>query len=1070
MNDYAHDTRWIQRLARGLVGEHAAEDVVQETWLKLRDRSDVRAGYVARVARSLALHRLRGDGRRARREARSSRDGALPSAAEVASRTEVTRALSRALDELDEPYKTTLVLRYYDDLSAAEIARRAGLPAATVRARVKRGLDTLRARLDDRAGGRASWLPALLPLARIPVREESRALAATGGFSGVSKVGLALLLAASGTWIATRFPSAEPAAQESWIARPDGTPVPGHDRGTDTSEARATSPGARAALGSASATASRGATESEVSEATALEIAARLVDAAGEPLPGGWLRFRHAPDVEAHADDDGRITLASIDPRPTTEQPLELWIGARGRQTRLFEWTGPARTLQLGDVVLEPGGTLRGRVVDETGVGVAGAVVVFGGLATISYRDPERGPPELYGNALSSGARTPLVGASGPSGAFELDGLAPGHGTAWARTPTGPWVQSEPIGIRPGDVVTGLELVVVEAPERAITGRVVDPAGRPVAGIPVRISASSGSGGWDTVEAVETDVLGAFHYVPIDGVAQDVRVPSPVRAWRHAERLAVPPGTHDLTIAFEPSGWLAFEVTDEAGRVVRDGDIRAVPREGRTDHALGRCESALDAGRLLQPTEPFRLLVVAPGFRNMLVGPFDPADVPAPVTVRLAAAPAIHGRVLLPDGRPASGARVSLHRGPTPSSGNLAPGQQRSEGVPHLSHQGWTGDRDAFVYELFVEPTAEVRTAADGTFRLTRPGLETTASGEVAGPSGLAALGYAGTPSELQLAPARNAEPERPWFVHASLPGHASWTSGPHRFEGTGDVRLDLELPRGGAIAGRLELDGPTSPLGWTMHASDGRAGTAEAAVATDGSFRFEALHPGGWQVRAFEPGRRYWPSGGRLRSEREPEPDVVVEAGRTTEYVHVTRVRETARLCGELLLDGRPAGAWLAQVRTSTPQAAIQSDRTSLDPDGRFAVALEPGLSTSLVLHGDGLTITVEPTIHAGRNDWSLDVPTALLAGRIDPDRVSGPVTEGNRALFSAITYQVETGTATIQTRIEPDENGRFGSVRVAAGHGILLGQKPDWRSPAPTWMELELAPGETRSIDVRH
>ena len=67
---------------------------------------------------------------------------------------------------LAEPYRQTLVLRYFEELSGAEIARRLHVPAGTVRWRLKVALDELRRQLDERHGGRREvWTAALLPLA-----------------------------------------------------------------------------------------------------------------------------------------------------------------------------------------------------------------------------------------------------------------------------------------------------------------------------------------------------------------------------------------------------------------------------------------------------------------------------------------------------------------------------------------------------------------------------------------------------------------------------------------------------------------------------------------------------------------------------------------------------------------------------------------------------------------------------------------------------------------------------------------------------------------------------------------
>ena len=76
------------------------------------------------------------------------------------------RALVDAVLALDEPYRSAVLLRYFEGLEPAEIARRRGVPAGTVRSHLSRGLAELRAALDRRHGGDTrTWCAALLPLA-----------------------------------------------------------------------------------------------------------------------------------------------------------------------------------------------------------------------------------------------------------------------------------------------------------------------------------------------------------------------------------------------------------------------------------------------------------------------------------------------------------------------------------------------------------------------------------------------------------------------------------------------------------------------------------------------------------------------------------------------------------------------------------------------------------------------------------------------------------------------------------------------------------------------------------------
>ncbi|MBA2539444.1 MAG: helix-turn-helix domain-containing protein, partial [Deltaproteobacteria bacterium] len=82
--------------------------------------------------------------------------------------------LARLVGELEEPFRETILLRYAEGLEPTQIARRLGIPASTVRWRIKEGLERLRRGLDDAHGGdRKLWLLALAPIALWP--RETRA-------------------------------------------------------------------------------------------------------------------------------------------------------------------------------------------------------------------------------------------------------------------------------------------------------------------------------------------------------------------------------------------------------------------------------------------------------------------------------------------------------------------------------------------------------------------------------------------------------------------------------------------------------------------------------------------------------------------------------------------------------------------------------------------------------------------------------------------------------------------------------------------------------------------------------
>ncbi len=147
----AHDA-WLRQVIQDLVEPDLVEDVVQETflaaWLKGQGNTVHNLpGFLRRVGRNLALKHRRREGRRRRREQQAAKDEALPSTGQMLERLQAHRQLTTAVSELGEPYRTTILLRYFEGLTPKQIAVRQGVPASTVRTQLERGLAQLRGRL-----------------------------------------------------------------------------------------------------------------------------------------------------------------------------------------------------------------------------------------------------------------------------------------------------------------------------------------------------------------------------------------------------------------------------------------------------------------------------------------------------------------------------------------------------------------------------------------------------------------------------------------------------------------------------------------------------------------------------------------------------------------------------------------------------------------------------------------------------------------------------------------------------------------------------------------------------------
>ena len=132
---------FVRALARSLVlDEHRADDIEQQTWLAALEnppviRKSLRS-WLSQVTRNFARIAYRRESRRSRHENASVHRTKYLSPEEIASREEMVRFMTDAVFKLKEPFRTTIVLRFYDNLSINEIAKRAEVPAGTIKSRL----------------------------------------------------------------------------------------------------------------------------------------------------------------------------------------------------------------------------------------------------------------------------------------------------------------------------------------------------------------------------------------------------------------------------------------------------------------------------------------------------------------------------------------------------------------------------------------------------------------------------------------------------------------------------------------------------------------------------------------------------------------------------------------------------------------------------------------------------------------------------------------------------------------------------------------------------------------------
>ncbi|HEX6813386.1 MAG TPA: sigma-70 family RNA polymerase sigma factor [Planctomycetota bacterium] len=164
--------QWVSDLASRLAGDEAtAADVEQQTWLSAmrsppRHASSLKA-WLAAIVRNWVHKHHRTEARRTQRERTAAPTGQAPSTAEIVAEAEAHRRVVEAVFALSEPWKTTVLLRFFENLPLAEVAARTGVPLETAKSRVRRSLELLRASLDGGKG--RTFVLAIAPLLKTGV-------------------------------------------------------------------------------------------------------------------------------------------------------------------------------------------------------------------------------------------------------------------------------------------------------------------------------------------------------------------------------------------------------------------------------------------------------------------------------------------------------------------------------------------------------------------------------------------------------------------------------------------------------------------------------------------------------------------------------------------------------------------------------------------------------------------------------------------------------------------------------------------------------------------------------------
>jgi RNA polymerase sigma-70 factor (ECF subfamily) len=194
LEQLVNNTGWLRRLASRLVCDpSAADDLVHDAVLVAAARAP-RDGrplkpWLVRVVTNLARMRGRSANRRAAREHAVAALAESPSRPdELVGQLELQRQLAGFVLELARPLRDVVLLHYFDGLSSVAISNRLGIADGTVRWRLKRALEELRAQLDRKLPNRA-WVGPVSMLAGL----RSPAVTASSPLLAIS-IGLVMIV------------------------------------------------------------------------------------------------------------------------------------------------------------------------------------------------------------------------------------------------------------------------------------------------------------------------------------------------------------------------------------------------------------------------------------------------------------------------------------------------------------------------------------------------------------------------------------------------------------------------------------------------------------------------------------------------------------------------------------------------------------------------------------------------------------------------------------------------------------------------------------------------------------
>jgi RNA polymerase sigma-70 factor (ECF subfamily) len=472
------DLGWIRHVARELVRDsHRADDLAQDACVVALSHgpSDPRSlrGWLTAVMANLVRQEGRGARRRKAREEIAARAEHVDATDELVARASVQRRIVDAVLRLEEPYRSTVLLRYFEALPPREIARRQDVPIATVKSRLKRGLARLREQLDDGRGRSGAWLALAFPLAW---RSRAPLASTLGGLIVNTKVTLAVVSVAV---LATALAIVQfSGTNDSRAPRlPDvKAEISADVEATHAALDMAGEPAQRVELAQAETAATSTSALRDAVAPAMHRLRGRVLSSDGSPLAGIALEFESGDSRTAvQSGAGGAFELE-------TEGTQGIVAAKDARFATVFEaaWNANSRIEPL--VIVAPAIDLGGAVVDPAGQPVQGARV---SLAT----------PNGFGLSLGRSLEATRVvewsSRTDSSGAFTMSKIPQVSGASLRVLVDGyePAIQLQP-EFSDLHLLFQLRRPTVLA-KGALRGRVIDNAGQPAANARVAAGCAS---------------------------------------------------------------------------------------------------------------------------------------------------------------------------------------------------------------------------------------------------------------------------------------------------------------------------------------------------------------------------------------------------------------------------------------------------------------------------------------------------------------------------------------------------------------------------------------------------